>query len=58
MTQVDTSPASPHEVKVKYETLRVVEQAEPIDIEAHISHERVSIGWFFTYIRAMQRYYS
>lgn len=44
MTQVDTSPVSPNEVKVKYETLRAMEQAESLEIDAHISHDRVSIG--------------
>lgn len=47
MTQVDTSPVSPNEVKVKYETLRAMEQADSLEIDAHISHDRVSIGCFF-----------
>lgn len=47
MTQVDTSPVSPNEVKVKYETLRAMEQADSLEIDAHISHDRVSIDCFF-----------
>ncbi|XP_046659283.1 protein jim lovell-like isoform X2 [Homalodisca vitripennis] len=43
---VDTSPISPHDqaVKVKYETLRAMEQPDQLDIDAHISPDRQENG--------------
>lgn len=41
---VETSPMSPQDdaVKVKYETLRAMDQSDPLDLEAQLSAERVS----------------